>query len=70
MCIRDRATDLARHGIAVGALHPGWVRTAMGGAGADIPVEESGAGVKAVIEGITPAATGCFWTWAGALTAW
>jgi NAD(P)-dependent dehydrogenase (short-subunit alcohol dehydrogenase family) len=38
---RNLAADLAADGIAVGAYHPGWVRTDMGGPGADIDVAEA-----------------------------
>jgi NAD(P)-dependent dehydrogenase (short-subunit alcohol dehydrogenase family) len=44
---RNLATDLAPRGIAVGIYHPGWVRTDMGGTGADISLEESVAGLMA-----------------------
>ena len=39
------AVELAPHGIAVGAYHPGWVQTDMGGSGADITPAESAAGL-------------------------
>lgn len=42
---RNLATDLKARGVAVGAYHPGWVRTDMGGDAADISVEESAAGL-------------------------
>ena len=64
------ATDLAEEGIAVAALHPGWVRTDMGGPGADIAPEESAAGLKAVIDRLSPETTGRFWNYDGASLAW
>lgn len=57
---RNMAPELAQRGIAVGAYHPGWVKTDMGGAGADITVEESAAGLVARIDALTLATTGVF----------
>ncbi|MEL6317378.1 MAG: SDR family NAD(P)-dependent oxidoreductase, partial [Pseudomonadota bacterium] len=57
---RNLATDLRPRGIAVGAYHPGWVRTEMGGPNADIAVEESAAGLLARIDALTLARTGVF----------
>lgn len=64
------AADLRPEGIAVATLHPGWVRTDMGGAGADIEVSESVAGIKAVLDGLSMATTGQFWNYDGTKMAW
>lgn len=64
------ATDLAAEGIALALLHPGWVRTDMGGPNADLSPAESARWVKAVIDALTPATTGSFWDHDGATIAW
>ncbi|MEC9432363.1 MAG: SDR family oxidoreductase [Pseudomonadota bacterium] len=62
---RNLAADLAPEGVAVGAYHPGWVRTDMGGSGADIPVEESAAGLLARFDALGPETTGAFESYDG-----
>lgn len=62
---RNLAADLKSDGIAVGIYHPGWVRTDMGGSGADIVVEEAVAGLVARFDELNIGSTGCFRTWDG-----
>jgi len=62
---RNLATDLAREGIAVGIYHPGWVKTDMGGTGADISEAESAAGLLDRLAALSLATTGCFECWDG-----
>ncbi|MEM1382462.1 MAG: SDR family oxidoreductase [Pseudomonadota bacterium] len=57
---RNLAMDLKAHGVAVGAYHPGWVRTDMGGTQADIDVAESASGLLARFEALDLSATGVF----------
>lgn len=64
------ATDLRKDGIAVISMHPGWVRTDMGGQAADIAPEESAAGILAVAEGLTLEQTGRFINHDGAELGW
>jgi NAD(P)-dependent dehydrogenase (short-subunit alcohol dehydrogenase family) len=64
------ALDLKGRNIAVAMIHPGWVKTDMGGAGADITPRDSAAGIQKVIAGLTPAATGSFYKWNGEIHPW
>ena len=64
------SVELAKDGIAVCLVHPGFVRTDMGGPQADIGVEESAAGIMAVIASSSVADTGRFMKWNGEEHAW
>ena len=57
---RNLAVDLKAQGIAVGAYHPGWVRTEMGGPGATVDGEESAKGLMQRFDTLTLATTGVF----------
>lgn len=56
---RDVALTLAGRAVCV-ALHPGWVRTDMGGAGAGLEVGDSIAGLRRTIAALTAAEHGRF----------
>ncbi|MGC3936368.1 SDR family NAD(P)-dependent oxidoreductase [Roseobacter sp. EG26] len=62
---RNLATELRADGIAVGIYHPGWVVTDMGGAGADITVDQAVSGLVARFDALDMASTGSFLTWDG-----
>ena len=58
MVVVNLAKDLAGRGITVLALHPGWVRTDMGGPEAPVSPEESVAGMRRVIAESGPERSG------------
>ena len=62
--------ELEDDGIVVCPVHPGWVRTDLGGSAADISVEESAAGLIDLIGSLTMKQTGRFWTWEGEEHPW
>lgn len=64
------ALELKSKGITVCVMHPGWVRTEMGGPNASISVEQSADGLFNVITGLTISQTGSFMTWDGNVHPW
>ena len=59
------AHELKTDQVVVCPVHPGWVRTDMGGPDADISVAESAAGIAQLIDGLTLEHSGRFWQWNG-----
>jgi NAD(P)-dependent dehydrogenase (short-subunit alcohol dehydrogenase family) len=57
---RNLAVDLKGQGIAVGAYHPGWVRTDMGGPKAAVDVDDSATGLMQRFDALSLATTGVF----------
>jgi NAD(P)-dependent dehydrogenase (short-subunit alcohol dehydrogenase family) len=56
----DTSLAFGPKGATCVAFHPGWVRTDMGGAGAELPVEKSVADMRSTLAGLTSADNGKF----------
>jgi len=67
---RSLSLDLAQDGIVVVLLHPGWVRTDMGGPHGLIDPPESVAGLRRVIEGTNQDNSGRFVAYDGEALDW
>ncbi len=67
--LKDCALVLEGRAVCV-ALHPGWVRTDMGGAGADLDVVDSVAGMRRTLARLGPADNGSFLDHDGTPLAW
>ena len=68
--LKDMSLVLGPQGITCVTFHPGWVRTDMGGAGADIPVSESVSGMRRTLAALTPAQNGSFLNYDGSPIPW
>jgi NAD(P)-dependent dehydrogenase (short-subunit alcohol dehydrogenase family) len=70
MVMKNLAIQLKPRGIATCTLHPGWVKTDMGGANAPIDVQQSVSGMRAVIDRLTIDNTGRFIAYDGQEIPW
>jgi NAD(P)-dependent dehydrogenase (short-subunit alcohol dehydrogenase family) len=68
--LKDASLVLKDKGVVCVSFHPGWVRTDMGGQGADIAAQESVAGMRATLSAVSPEQTGAFLNYDGALIPW
>ena len=62
--------DWRKAGCLAVVIHPGWVRTDMGGSSASISVEESARGIRRVMADLDESHHGRFWTWDGREHSW
>lgn len=67
--LKDSARVLAGRAICI-AFHPGWVRTDMGGAGADLDVAEAVAHMRRTLAGLGPDDNGTFRNHDGTMIPW
>ena len=68
--MKSLAIDLKHRGIGVLILHPGWVRTDMGGPQAPTSPEESVTGMRRMMDGFTLASSGRFLNFRGEELPW
>ena len=70
MFTRTLGFDVIKDGIITIVIHPGWVRTDMGGRGASIGVKESAGGILNVTDKLSKKDVGRFLQWDGAELPW
>lgn len=68
--MKSLAHDYAGDGIISVALHPGWVRTDMGGPHAPLSAAESAAGIISLIDHLKQGDSGSFLQWDGGKLPW
>jgi NAD(P)-dependent dehydrogenase (short-subunit alcohol dehydrogenase family) len=64
------ANDLRGRGVIAVLLHPGWVRTRMGGPSGKISVEECVEGQQRILDALTPEQSGRFFNYDGRELPW
>ena len=70
MLNKSLSAELGPQGYVCIVMHPGWVKTRMGGGAAPVEPEESVAGMRAVIEKLVPADNGRFLNYKGEEIPW
>jgi len=67
---KSMAVELSAQPIAIAMLHPGWVKTDMGGGGATLQPRDSVGGMRRVIAGLGPSDKGLFLNYRGEELPW
>ena len=70
MALKSLSVDLKKQGITILMLHPGWVKTDMGGPQAPLLAKDSAQGLIRVIEKAGVSDTGRFLTYEGQILPW
>ncbi len=70
MFTKTLAAELGPEGFICVVLTPGWVQTDMGGPNAPLTPADSISGMKAVLDELTPADNGTFWSYDGRQMPW
>ena len=68
--VKSLSVDLENEGIVVALIHPGWVKTDMGGPNALIDKETSVRGMTEVISNLDISSTGNFYNYDGSIIPW
>lgn len=68
--LKDMSLVLGPDGVTCITFHPGWVKTDMGGAGADIDVGTSVSGMRGTLAALQPSQNGSFLNYDGAVLPW
>ncbi|MGE5162152.1 MAG: SDR family oxidoreductase [Betaproteobacteria bacterium] len=68
--VKAASLELGQRGIVCVAFHPGWVRTDMGGTGADIDVTTSVSGMRRVLAAANASHNGKFLNYGGEQLSW
>ena len=68
--VKSLSIDLRERGMSVVTLHPGWVRTDMGGAEADLEIPTSVTGIIGVLDRVKLADSGKFFDYDGSEIPW
>ena len=68
--VKSLSVDLENEGIVVALIHPGWVKTDMGGPNAIIDKDTSVRGMTEVISNLNISSTGNFYNYDGSIIPW
>jgi NAD(P)-dependent dehydrogenase (short-subunit alcohol dehydrogenase family) len=70
MVAKGASNDLRSRGVIVVTMHPGWVKTRMGGASAPLTTEQSVAGQQRLFDRLTTKDSGHFFNYDGKELPW